>query len=327
MNFKDYYFTLGVARDADAADIKRAYRKLAREHHPDRASPGTRKAAEEKIKEINEAYEVLKDPEKRRKYDRLGANWDREEPGGGWSDQSWAQGDIFSGARRRRRPSGVHFGGTGFSDFFEEFFGEGGGMRFSDGPEFTSARGSTRAGQHLEADLMVSLEEAARGGVRSISLRRADPETGVEESSPLKVRIPAGVREGQRLRVSGRGGAGIAGGPPGDLYLRVHLAPHPDFRVKDRDLHYDLDLAPWEAVLGAKVEIPTLAGVVRLTVNPGTRSGRQLRVRGRGLPGTKGEPAGDLIVEVAIQVPETITPAERELWQKLAEISAFRPRE
>ncbi len=150
--------------------------------------------------------------------------------------------------------------------------------------------------------------------------------TGGEETYPLKVRIPVGVREGQRLRVPGRGAAGSGGGSPGDLFLRVHFEPHPDFRVKDGKLHYELELAPWEAVLGTKVDIPTLDRPVRLTIKPGTRGGRPLRVRGRGLPGHKGGSPGDLYVDISIAVPESLTPAERELWEKLAETSDFRPR-
>lgn len=309
VNFQDYYATLHVERDASPDAIKRAYRKLARQHHPDKAAPEDREAAESKIKKINEAYAVLKDPEKRKRYDRLGQQWDqpgfqgtsRATPGGGFSTQ---------------------FGGTGFSDFFEQFFASGaGGAGFSGmefGPQF--GRSGPSGPLPVEADIMVPLEEALHGATRRVSLRSVDPATGMENTHTFNVRIPVGVRDGQRLRLPPRRGTG-------EIFLHVRLAPHPDFRVQDGDLHYTLDLAPWEAVLGIKAEIPLHDSPVRLTIPPGTPGGRQFRVRGRGLPPTKSRPAGDLYVAVAIQLPEMITPAERALWEELAQVSPFRPRD
>jgi len=328
VQFKDYYETLGVPRTASADDIRKAYRDLARKHHPDRAAPADKARAEERIKEINEAYEVLKDPDKRRKYDALGADWKNMD---------------FAGAHGPHAPRGFryystrgspefHFGGTGFSDFFEQFFGAGAGagMRPFDG--FSAFGGGAeaasrdRTGPDVEANIMVTLEEVLRGALRPISLRVVDPESGYEDTIEVKVRIPAGVSEGQRLRVRGKGGRGIGTAAPGDLYLKVLYAPHPDFRVKGNDLYHDLDLAPWEAVLGAKVDVPTLAGPVRLTIPPGTPSGRKLRLRGRGLPKAAGHGHGDLFVVVNIVVPEHPGPAERRLWQELAAHSTFHPR-
>ena len=300
--FKDYYETLGIPRDAPADEIKRAFRKLARKHHPDRATPANKDAAEEKFKEINEAYEVLGDADKRKRYDQLGANWDRQEQfAGGWS--------------HRRQPGefddipedfDFHFGGTGFSDFFEQFFGN------------SRTRGQPRAASaDIEAEIMVTLEEVLRGSTRQISLRSSGNATG----KPLtyQVRIPAGIREGQRIRLAGQGRAG------GDLYLRVRIARHPEFRVEEDRLYYDLELAPWEAILGKTVRLHTLDGNVDLRIKPGTQSGQQLRLSGLGLPRGKGE-RGDLHVIVSVEVPEAPTGRERELWEELASVSDFNPR-
>lgn len=300
VNFKDYYATLGVSREAPIEEIKRAYRALARKHHPDKAAPEERPAAEARIKEINEAYAVLKDPEKRKKYDRLGEHWDQPEMAGGG----------FGGRGFPRHSAGdfhTHFGGTGFSDFFEQMFGTGAGAV----PE----REKT-----IESDIMVPLEEAVRGATREISLRSTDPFTGQERVQTFKVRIPAGVRDGQRLRVP------MPGGEPGRIHLVVRIAPHPEFRVREGNIYHDLELAPWEAVLGAKIEVPTLTGAVRLTIPPGTPHGRRFRLKGRGLPGLRGGEAGDLFVEVALQVPQSLNAQEREQWETLAQTSTFNPR-
>lgn len=328
--FKDYYETLGVPRTASAEEIKKAFRKLARKHHPDVATD--KKAAEQKFKEINEAYEVLSDPEKRKKYDQLGARW--KEGAGFEPPPSW-EGYAGRGARPAGAPSGqeyeFHFGGTGFSDFFEQFFGGGsrGGFGFGgDGPradEFRRARGPMR-GEDIEGDILVTLDEAMRGSVRNISLQRVDPRTGRAETYTFKVRIPPGVHEGQIIRVPGKGGEGASGGAPGDLYLRVRLAAHPDFRVHGSDLYYDLNLAPWEAVLGTTVSVPAPDGRVTLRVPPGTNNGQTFRIRGRGLPkGPRGE-RGELYVVVNVQLPKHISDEERALWEKLSKASRFNPR-
>ena len=327
MEFKDYYKILGVPRMAGEDEIKKSFRKLAREFHPDVAKD--KKRAEEKFKEINEAYEVLSDPAKRKKYDELGANWKQGaefRPPPGWQ---------HAGAGRRAGPGGAdwggvefEFGGTGFSDFFESLFGGGrGGFSRGDfGRDFVHEReGFATRGQDIEADIMVPLEEAARGAVRAITLRVTD-EHGRARTETYKVRIPAGVREGQKLRLAGRGEAGAGGGEAGDLYLRVRYAKHPDFTAEDGNLRCEVEVAPWEAVLGANVNVPTLDGRVNIKIPPGTQSGQKLRVRGRGLPQAGGG-AGDLFVEVKIAVPAQITDAERKLWEQVAHESRFKPRD
>jgi curved DNA-binding protein len=327
VEFQDYYATLGVPRDASEDDIKKAFRKLARQHHPDVAKD--KKASEEKFKQINEAYEVLSDPQKRRNYDELGARWG--EVGGFEVPPGWA------GGGGRGRPGAqtyeFHFGGsTGFSDFFERFFGRGSGSAFSVEEEdlgegrFSRMRRPVR-GRDVEADILVTLDEVLHGSVRTISLERINAVTGGTETRTLKVRIPAGVQEGQSIRVAGHGQEGAGGAEAGDLYLRVRVAAHPDFRIHGADLHYDVDVAPWEAVLGAQVMVPTLTGSIKLRIPPGTNSGGQLRVRGQGLPkGTDGE-RGDLYVVVNVKLPDRLTDEERALWEKLRNVSKFNPRQ
>ena len=329
VEFKDYYRALGVTRDASDAEIKKAFRKLARQYHPDVAKD--KKAAEEKFKEINEAYEVLSDPQKRKKYDQLGSRWKEGagfEPPPGW--QSYGG----RGARPAGTPGGeeFHFGGTGFSDFFEQFFGGGSHFGFGFGEnggggadQFRQARGPIR-GNDIEGDILVTLDEAMRGSVRTISLQRTDPRTGRTETHSFKVRIPVGVQEGQTIRVPGKGGEGPSGGTSGDLYLRVRFAAHPDFRVRNANLYYDLDLAPWEAVLGTTVSVPTLDGRVKVRIPPRTSNGQQFRVRQRGLPKDQNGQRGDLFVVVNVQLPRQISEEERKLWEQLSKTSGFNPR-
>jgi curved DNA-binding protein len=334
VEFKDYYATLGVSRDAGAEEIKKAFRHLARRYHPDVAKD--KAAAEAKFKEINEAYEVLGDPEKRRKYDQLGADWQGLEGAGSGSTPEWGGGPGRGFARawdgsRGAAPGGweYHFGGTtGFSDFFEQFFGTRRGATHEDFHPGGREPDPGLAGADTEADLLVTLDEALHGGERIIRLERTDPGTGAAEVRNLRVRIPAGVREGQRLRVAGQGGAGFGGAPDGDLYLRVRFATHPDYRVQGDDLHYELELAPWEAVLGATVEVPLPGGRhARVRVPPGSGTGRQLRLRGLGLPRRVGG-HGDLYATVGIVVPDAraLTPGERSAWEHLARTSRFNPR-
>ena len=316
VQYKDYYKTLGVPREASEADLKKSFRKLAREFHPDVAKD--KKKAEEKFKEINEAYEVLTDPAKRKKYDELGADWKsgadfRPPPGRGPGGQ----------ARGFRGGQGVEFefGGTGFSDFFEQMFGAHGrgGSGGMDSRGMRAEDFATR-GQDVEGDLMVTLDEVVRGSVRAVTVQHGS------KTETHQVKIPMGVTEGQRLRLAGRGGAGGSGGPAGDLLLRVRLAKHPDFEVAEHNLIYEADLAPWEAALGADISVPTLAGKVSIKIPPGTQSGQKLRVRGRGLP-QHGGGHGDLIVVTRVQVPGHLTEAERKLWEQLARESKFKPRE
>ncbi len=236
VEFKDYYATLGVARGASQEQIKKAFRKLARQFHPDVAKD--KKAAEEKFKEINEAYEVLSDPEKRKKYDQYGSRW---KEGGGFEPPPGWQGRAGRGANGAE-PQEFHFGGTGFSDFFEQLFGRrgGGGFGFGengfDRDEFTQARGPAR-GHDIEGDLLVTLDEVMHGSVRTISLQQTNPRTGQTETHNFKVRIPIGVQDGQTIRVPGKGGGGASGGMFGDLFLHVRYAAHPDFQVRGSDLY------------------------------------------------------------------------------------------
>lgn len=318
--FKDYYDTLGVTREATAEDIKQAFRKLARKFHPDVAK--NKVAGEAKFKEINEAYEVLGDPDKRRRYDELGANW--QDPGAGQPPRSGAYGRR--GGSAGTGDSEYEFGGTGFSDFFESFFGRGrGGFGPSGQPPGFEGGGGASQGGDVEADLLVSLEEALRGSQRKVTLRRPGLDGEPERTNTYKVRIPAGVREGQRIRLAGQGSAGFGGSLAGDLYLRVRLARHPDFTVQESDLHFDLDLAPWEAVLGVRVKIPTLDGATSLRVPPGTAPDSRLRLRGLGLPREDGS-RGDLYAAIRIKTPSTVSEEERALWEKLAKTSTFKAR-
>jgi len=323
VKFQDYYVTLGVPRTASAEDIKLAFRKLARIHHPDVAKDKV--AGEAKFKEINEAYEVLGDPAKRKRYDELGPDW---QDGGG------ASSAHNGGPRGRTHASqggpGFEFNGsTGFSDFFESFFAggrDGFGSRHSgQGHPGGGEESFAEEGQDVEADLLVTLEEILRGATRKVSLRRPGMDGEAARTNTYQVRIPTGMREGQRIRLAGQGSAGHGGASAGDLYLRIRLARHPDFNVEGSDLHYDLDLAPWEAVLGVKAKIPTLDGATSLTVPAGTASGRQLRLRGLGLTKEDGT-RGDLYATVRIQTPVSVTPEERAAWEKLAAISTFKPR-
>ena len=329
VEYRDYYKTLGVERNATEAEIKKAFRRLARIYHPDVAKDKV--SAEQKFREINEAYDVLSDPEKRRKYDRLGANWQESEFGSARPStaDAWSFGH---GGRRAPRPAGgpsFRFGGTtGFSDFFEQFFGSGGATgteRFDDLFDGTdSGSAAHRARLDTEADLLVTLDEVLGGGERLLQLERNWSQGG-SASEKIRVRIPRGVREGQRLRVAARGETG-ADGHAGDLYLRVRLAAHPDYRVDGDNLVYDLALAPWEAVLGTTIRLPLPGGGrAAVRIPAGTQPGQQLRLRGRGLPRADSG-AGDLLANVVIALPEQLSPEERQLWEKLASHSRFHPR-
>jgi len=324
VQYKDYYQILGVPRTASEADIKKSFRRLAREYHPDVAKD--KKKAEEKFKEINEAYEVLSDPAKRKKYDELGANWKSGadfRPPPGWEE--FPGGQTFRGGRNAgSQEFEFQFGGTGFSDFFEQLFGSrmrGGGFHSRGG--FAEAEDLAERGRDIEGDIMVTLAEAMHGSVRPVSVRR--PVGRSVKTETYQVRIPPGVTEGQKLRVAGRGEAGSSGGEAGDLFLRVRLAKHPDFEVENHHLIYEADLAPWEAVLGAEISVPTLDGRVNIKIPAGTQSGQKLRVRGRGLP-THGGARGDLFVVARVAVPSRISDAEKNLWEQLARESPFHPR-
>ena len=297
LDYKDYYAVLGVPRDADQDAIRRAYRKLARQYHPDLNSDSD---AEDRFKELGEAYEVLSDPEKRERYDRLGANWreqEQEAPDSNFEEFFARQG--FGGGDTR-----VEFS----DDLFERLFGGGAGS----GPGRRT--GGPLRGHDREALLELSLEDALEGGRRRLTLDHRE----------IDVNFPAGVRDGQLIRVAGQGGAGRDGGPPGDLYLRIALKPHPSFRPRgDDDLDVDLPVAAWQAALGATVAVQTPSGTAQVRVPAGSSSGRRLRLRGRGLP-KPGGGSGDLHAIVKITVPKQLSDRERELYEQLAESS---PRE
>jgi curved DNA-binding protein len=317
--FKDYYKTLGVDRKASADEIKKAFRKLARVHHPDVAKD--KKAGEIKFKEINEAYEVLGDPANRKKYDELGEHWN--EQGAPPPPQGYPPRGGGAGPEQE-----FHFEGTGFSDFFEQMFGRGRGFGgFSAaGEEPRAARSGMRHGQDVEGAISVTLEEAMQGSIRPISFQTVNPMTGQERTESFKVRIPKGALEGQVIRVPGKGEPGTGGGEAGHLFLRVRLAPHPDFRALGADLYHDLELAPWEAVLGTTVRVHGIDGDLNVKIPPGTANGQRLRLRGRGLPKPKSEERGDFYVVADIQTPTQITAAEKELWEQLSKTSSFNPR-
>ena len=315
VEFKDYYDVLGVARNASAGAIKKAFRKLAREHHPDTAKD--KKGAEEKFKELNEANEVLSDPEKRRKYDEFGTSGnhpERQAP----PPQRGANGGRADDAE-------VHFDGTGFSDFFEQMFGSRARPRGGFNHPGDHGRGAAQNGQDIEGDILVTLGEVLHGATRTIQLQRTEPHTGKATTQTLRVKIPVGVREGQKIRLPGSGQEGIGGGEAGHLYLRVTFAKHPDFRVRGANLYYDLELSPWEAALGATIQIPTLEGKASLKIPPCTAAEREFRLRGKGLPSSSGT-NGDLHAVVSIQMPPELTPEEKALWEQLAAASTFNPR-
>lgn len=321
VKFRDYYEVLGIPRTAAQDEIQRAFRKLARKYHPDVNKAAN---AEDRFKEINEAYEVLKDPDKRKKYDQLGPDWKTGQdfrPPPGWETQF----DFGQGGGAREFQWG---GGSGFSDFFEALFG--GQRQYS---RYGGGRGGgqpvwSQDGADQEATVRVSLEDICLGATRTITLQmqRMTPQgkLAVQEKS-YDVKIPAGILPGQKIRLSGQGGEGTGGGARGDLYLVVEVEPHPVFRLSGRDLSVDLLLSPWEAALGAEVEIPTVSGSVTLKVPAGTQSGQRLRLKGKGLPNPRGT-GGDLFAVVSVMVPKKLSARERELFEELQSVSGFNPR-
>ncbi|OZA29155.1 MAG: molecular chaperone DnaJ [Hydrogenophilales bacterium 17-61-9] len=316
MQFRDYYEVLGVPRDATADDLKKAFRKLARKYHPDVSKE---KDAEARMKDVNEAYAVLSDPEKRAAYDQLGKDY---QPGQDFRPSpDWDAGFEFSG--HGYAPDEA----AGFSDFFEQIFGRAGmgGRGFG---QAHARRGSVRAqGEDHHAKVVLDLEDAFTGATRQISLRA--PKTDAQgrvtlESRTLNVKIPRGIKAGQVIRLAGQGAPGIGGGPAGDLLLEVQFKPHPRFRVEGRDLFLKLPVAPWEAALGAVVSVDLPGGPVKVRIPQGAQSGRQLRVRGRGIPG---EPPGDLMLTIEIMLPPADTPRAREFYEQMAKEFAFDPRQ
>ena len=349
IDYKDYYKTLGLARGAAEEEIRNAFRRLARQFHPDKT--GNDPNAENQFKEINEAYEVLGDPAKRQRYDQFVGAWES----GGWGPEGW-EGFIRSGEGGRgpnfERGGHEHysFDGAGFSEFFDGMFGrKGSGQLRNERREKQKKSTDDPAdlrGYDLESDIWVTLEEVATGVVRSITMNRAmkcpkclgmgqynahpceecHGNGSLLKTDTYRVKVPKGIKEGAFLRVAGRGEPGLAHEPAGDLYLKVHYASHPEFRMEHGTLVHDLELAPWEAVLGASVSVPTLDGKATVKVPAGTQNGRKLRLKGRGIPGVDGN-TGDLLLAVKVQVPDSARSRERELWQELAKECHFVPRQ
>lgn len=321
--YKDYYKILEVPRTASEADIKKAFRRLARKHHPDVSKAA---GAEARFKEITEANEVLSDTEKRKRYDELGANWQAGQdfrPPPGWQNAQY-------GSRGAPRDAGFDTRGMGdFSDFFESIFGGqfGGAGRSAGGRFQENEYAGQERGEDHEAPITISLEEAYHGVKKSISLQQTTPdERGrmQRQTRTYQVRIPAGTSDGARIRLAGQGGAGSGGGPAGDLYLLVHLAPHPLYKVDGRDIEAEVAVTPWEAALGARITIPTLDGHAAIQIPAGTESGHRMRLRGKGMPGTT---PGDLLVVIRLVVPKRLSPREKELLEEWAKVSTFKPRE
>ncbi|MEE4163724.1 MAG: DnaJ C-terminal domain-containing protein [Woeseiaceae bacterium] len=310
MEFRDYYEVMGVSRDATQDEIKKAYRRLARKYHPDVSKAAD---AEERFKEVGEAYAVLKDPEKRAAYDQLGKNWKSGEDFRPPPD--WDAGFEFSEGS---------FGGDagGFSDFFESLFGQG-GFRAGGRPQ----GGFRVQGEDHHAKVLIDLEDAYRGASRSISLKAPEltPEGRVvTRERTLNVRIPKGVRQGQRIRLAGQGSPGIGGAPAGDLYLEIEFNPHTRYRVEGRDVFMRLPIAPWEAALGSSVTVKTPAGDVDMKVPAGTTRSRKLRLKGRGIPGKS---PGDLYVELDITLPPADSEKAKKLYENMRDELAYDPRE
>ena len=312
-----YYEVLQVTRTVEFEEIKKSYRKLAVKHHPDK-NPGD-PTAEERFRELAEAYDILSDPEKRKKYDEYGANWQHAgsgfppPPGGGRGGAGGYGG--FGGGYGGGDASEFHFGGTGYSDFFEQFFGSRRGRGFSGGGGGVDFEETPQRGRDVEADILVTLEEVLNGATRQISFRKGNS----PDVQTYTVKIPKGVREGQRIRLAGQGGSGGSRGEAGDLYLRVKLQQHPDYRFEGSDIYFESDVPAWQAVLGGELTIPTPDGRAKLKIPAGTQNGRKFRIPGRGLP-DKGGARGDFYAVVEIAIPESITPEQKELWEKLSKL-------
>jgi curved DNA-binding protein len=350
MDYKDYYKLLGVSKSATQDDIKKSYRKLARQFHPD-ANPGN-KEAEEKFKSIGEAYEVLKDPEKRSKYDQLGANWKQFSRAGaqpGWQQQGRGPG---SGQSHQYDFSGSSFdfgeSGGAFSDFFEMFFGRGGDERYSSA--FSNAQGAQGAsagarsgaqnqagsqqqkknfwrasaaqkGQDYQYDLNITLREAYMGTIREMSLQKDG------KMRTVNVKVPKGIKDTGKVRVRGEGGKGSRGSENGDLYLAIHILPHHYFTVKEHDLYCEVPVTLTEAIFGAKIDIPTFDGYVSMTLPPNTQTGKTLRLKGKGMPKVRSTENGDLYIKIKVVIPADLTDEQKKFLSGFAEIYTENPRE
>jgi curved DNA-binding protein len=308
VEFRDYYKILGVAKTASADEIKKAYRKQARKYHPDVSKEAD---AEMRMKEVNEANAVLSDPEKRAAYDQAGSAY---RPGQEFQPPpDWGSGFEFSG-------NGAYGGDSAeFSDFFSSLFGQTGSRR--------GAGAHQARGEDHHAKVMIELADAYHGATQTITLRAARFDAAghvVTEDRTLKVQIPKGIKEGQHIRLAGQGSPGLGGGAAGDLYLEVHFKPDARYRVEGRDVHQSLPVTPWEAALGAEIEVPTLAGALRVSVPPGSQSGRKLRLKARGIPGN---PPGDLYLMLEVMLPPADTDKARELYETMAREMPFNPRQ
>ncbi len=312
MDFQDYYKIMGLERSATQDEIKRAYRKLARKYHPDVSKEAD---AEQRFKEVGEAYEVLKDPQKRAAYDQLGANW---KAGSDFNPPpDWDAGFEFTGGGYTQGDA------SAYSDFFESLFGKGG---FNPYQSDQGRRGYRSRGEDHHAKVLIDLEDAYKGATRAITLTSPELDNSghvVNKQRTLNVKIPKGVKQGQKIRLAGQGSAGMGNGPAGDLYLEIEFKPHSLYRVEGHDVYLDLPLAPWEAALGASVKVPTPAGPVDLKIAPGTKNGRKLRLKGKGIPAAK---AGDLYVVPQITLPDANTAKAKELYKKMQEEMAYNPR-
>jgi len=323
MEYKDYYKILGVDRNATEKEIKRAYRKLARKFHPD-VNPDD-KAAEEKFKEINEAHEVLSDPEKRSKYDQLGANWQQwQHTGRDPNNFDWSQW-FAGGTPGGGGPGGVRvewsgdlgdlFGGGGaggFSDFFRAVFGGIGGTGSTGRPFGGAPRQRAMQGQDLGAQVEITLEEALHGTTRTLER---------DDGKKIRVKIPSGARTGSKVRAAGKGNSGFGGGSPGDLFLNIQIKPHPVFKRDGDNLRCDVTVDLYTAVLGGEVQVPTMNGNVSLKIPPGADSGKTFRLRGKGMPNPhKPKQRGDLLTTVHVKVPQKLSARERELFEELASL-------
>lgn len=306
MEYQDYYKILGVERDASVDDIKKNYRRLARKYHPDVSKEPQ---AEEKFKQVNEAYEVLKDTEKRKAYDQFGSQWKQGqgfEPPPGWQQHAGGagQGGWQSAS------------GGDYSDFFESIFGGG----FSGFGGQQHSRVMRKRGQDINGKIDITLEEAFSGATKTVSLERSSSHSPQQ----LNVKIPKGVTQGQQIRLGNQGGTGVGGAPNGDLFLKVNLLPHRFFSVTDRDVQLKLPITPWEAALGAELTVPTLGGQIKLKIPAGSQSGKTLRLKGRGLPG---KIAGDQLITLMIHVPEPKDDAQRQAYEQMKTLMDFNPRE
>ena len=348
VKYQDYYQILGVDRNASEEEIKKAYRKLARKWHPDLHPPGEKEKAEEEFKKVNEAYEVLIDPEKRKQYDQMGSRWKDGQDFSGFQQGAPGMGGVrfytsgdFGGADAEDI-----FGG-GFSDFFKMFFGEGAAAGTAGGAGSAgrasragrkSQRGSVK-GEDVESEIELSLEEAYRGTTKQIRVsggavcpqcsgagtsgRSFCPQCGgtgsVPEEKNLDVHVPAGVKEGSRIRLKGQGGSGLGSAPKGDLFLKVRLKPHPKFKLKDNHVETDAVIRPDQAIFGDKITVDTLDGPVNVKVPAGSRSGNKLRLRGKGFPG-KNKSRGDQYVRLVVDTPQDLSEEEKNLYKQLYEM-------